>query len=85
VDQEVEDVVPELARSLGVENDHTDHVARLGPHGDGDHRLEPLLLELRHILHARVLHGVFADELGGAGPCYPAGQALVEAEAHLAD
>jgi hypothetical protein len=85
VDQEVEDVVAELARGLGVEHDHPDHLAGLGPHRDGDHRLEALLLQLGHVLHARVLHRVLADELGRPGPGHPTGQTLVEAEPDLPD
>ncbi len=56
VHEEPEDVVVELARRLGVEDDHPDHGARAVEERDGHHRLEALLLELRHVLHARVLH-----------------------------
>ena len=85
VDEEVEHVVLELARRLGVEDDDPDHVAGLGQDRDRDHRLEVLLLELGHELHPRVRHRVLADELGGLGACDPAGEALVDAQPDLPD
>ena len=85
VDEEVEDVVVELARRLRVQDDHPDHVAGLGEDRYRDHRLEALLLELGDVLHPRVLHRVLADELRGLRPGDPARQALVDAEPQLAD
>ena len=84
VDEEVEDVVVELARRLGVQDDHADHVAGAVQERHGDHRLEALLLELRHVLHARVVHRALADELGRARARDPAGQPLVDAPLELA-
>ena len=84
VDQEVEHVVLELARRLCVEDHHADHVAVAGEDRHRDHRLEALLVELRHELHARVLERALADELGRLGARDPAGQPLVEPPAELA-
>ena len=84
VHEELEDVVVELARRLGVQDHHTDHGAGAVEQGHGDHRLEALLLELRHVLHARVLHRPLADELGRARARDPAGQSLVDAPLELA-
>ena len=82
--EEVEHALVELARGDGVQHDDAQHLARAGGHGDGDHRLEVLLLELGHVLHARVRERVLADERGLAGPCDPARQPLVEGELDLA-
>ena len=84
VHEEVEHALVELARGHGVEHDDAQHLARPGGHRDGDHRLEVLLLELGHVLHARVRQRVLADERGLAGPCDPACQPLVEGELDLA-
>ena len=72
VDQEVEHVVVELARGLGVQDDDADHVAVAGQDRHGHHRLEALLVQLGHELHARVLERALADELGRLGPRDPA-------------
>ena len=82
--EEVEHALVELARGHGVQHDDAQHLARAGGHRDGDHRLEVLLLELGHVLHARVRQRVLADERGLAGPCDPACQPLVEGELDLA-
>ena len=83
VHEKVEHSVVELARRLRMENHHTEHVAVAGEHRHGDHRLEALLLELRHVLHARVVERVVADELGRLGARDPAGQALVDPQPSL--
>ena len=85
VHEEVEHSVVELARRLGMEDDHTDHVAVAREHGHGDHRLELLLLELRHVLHARVVERVVADELGRLRARDPAGEPLADPPAERAD
>ena len=54
VHEEVQDVVLELARRLRVQHDDADHPLALADDRDGDHRLEALLLDLRHVLHARI-------------------------------
>ena len=83
VHQEVEHVVVELPRRLGVQHHHADHVAGLGQDGHGHHRLKALLLELRHVAHARVLERVLADEGGRLRAGHPAGEPLVQAPAEL--
>jgi hypothetical protein len=85
VDEEVHDVPVELARRLGVQHDHADHVAVAGEDRHRDHRLEAFLVQLGHELHARVLERALADELGRLGARDPAGQPLVEAPFELAD
>jgi hypothetical protein len=85
VHEKVEHSVVELARRLGMENHHTQDVAGAREHRHGDHRLEVLLLELRHVLHARVVHRVVADELGGLGAGDPPGQALLRPPGERAD
>ena len=85
VHEELEDVVVELARRLGVQDDHPDHRARAVQERHGHHRLEALLLELGHVLHARVLHRALADELGRARARDPAGQTFVDAPLELPD
>ena len=86
VHQKVEHAVVELARGLGMENDHT-HYASVawGEHRHCDHRLELLLLELGHVLHARVAHRVVADELRRLRARDPPGEPLVDAPAQRAD
>ena len=61
-DEEVDLVVRELPRRLGVGGDDADHVARAADDGEREQRLEALLLELREVLRARVGEGVVADE-----------------------
>ena len=85
VHEKVEHSVVELARSLGMENHHTQDVAVAGHHRHGHHRLEALLLELRHVLHARVVERVVADELRRLRPRDPTRQALVHPPGELAD
>ncbi len=67
--EEVDLVVRELARRLGVRGDDADHVAGAPDHRHREQRLELLLLELREVLRARVGEGVVADErrLGALG------------------
>ena len=85
VHEKVEHSVVELARRLRMENHHTQHVAVAGHHRHGHHRLEALLLELRHVLHARVIECVVANELGRLGSGDPPRQALVQSPGELAD
>ena len=85
VHEKVEHSVVELARRLRMENDHTQHVAVAREHRHGDHRLEALLLELRHVLHARIVERVLADELRRLRARDPAGEPLVDAPAERAD
>ena len=54
VHEEVQHALVELARSDGVQHDDAQHLARARGHRHGHHRLEVLLLELGHVLHARV-------------------------------
>ncbi len=60
-----------------------DHVAGLGEDRHRDHRLELVLVQLRHVLHARVIHRVLGDELRRLRAGDPAGEALVDAEPEL--
>jgi hypothetical protein len=83
VNQELERVLGELARSLGVENDHADRLPGAREDRNRGHRLEPLLVEDREELRARVGHRALADELGLAVPGHPSGEPLVET--HLDD
>jgi hypothetical protein len=85
VDEERQDALVELAGRLGVQHHCAQRRPRARRDGDRDHRLEALLLELGHVLHARVGHRVLADELGRPVPRHPAGEPLVEAELHAAD
>jgi hypothetical protein len=84
VHEKVHDSVVELARRLCVQNHHSEHVAVAREDRDRDHGLEALLLELGHVLHARVVERVVADELGRLGPGHPAGEPLVDAPRELA-
>jgi hypothetical protein len=85
VHQEVEDSLVELARRRGVHDDDADDVA--GAPGDrhGGHGLEALLLELGHVLHARVGERVVADEGGLVVARHPARQPLVEPQLDATD
>ena len=83
--EEVEHPAVELARCLGVQHDDPDDLARARRHRHGDHRLEALLVQLGHVLHARVGERVLADELGRVVAGHPAREPLVDAELDLAD
>jgi hypothetical protein len=85
VHEEVENALVELARGDRVQDHDAQHLARARGHRDGHHRLEVLLLELGHVLHARVREGVLADERSLTGARHPARQPLVQGELHLAD
>ena len=85
VHKKVEDSVVEFARRLRMENHHTEHLAVARHDRNGHHRLEALLLELRHVLHPRVVERVVADELGRLRARDPAGQALVDPPGELVD
>ena len=68
-----------------MQDHHADHVAVARHDRNGHHRLEALLLELGHVLHARVVERVVADELRRLRSGDPSGQALVRPPAELAD
>jgi hypothetical protein len=84
VHQQLQRILGELVRRLGVQDDHSDRGSRPREDRDGHHRLEALLLERRDVLHPRVLHGFIADELGRAVARDPAGEPLVETHLHVA-
>ncbi len=85
VHEQLQRVLGELARGLGVEHDHAERVARARQDRDRDHRLEALLLQQRDVLHARVVHRALADELGRAMAGHPSGEALLDRELHAPD
>ena len=71
----------ELVRRLGVQRDHPHHAAVAVEHRNGHERLEPLLLELREVLHPRVLERLLLDERRTPGLHHPSGEALPELHA----
>src|SRR2546425_6262668 len=52
----------ELPRRLGVQADDADGITVPAEQRDRHERLEPLLLELGHVVEARVVESVLADE-----------------------
>ena len=70
----------ELARRLGVQRDHADHVAGLGPQRRGAERLVLLLLGLRDDPDPRVGERVVRDEQRLVVLGHPAGEALAALE-----
>ena len=85
VREQLERVLAELVRGLGVEHDHPDRLGRAAQDGDRRHRLEVLLAQQRHVLHARVGHRLVADELGRAMAGHPAGESLLDGEVDVVD
>ena len=83
-DDEVDLVVGELARRLRVRGDRADRLAGAPDDRHGEERLEPLLLELRHVLHPRVGERVVADERRLAVLDRPPREALAALERDLA-
>ena len=77
--------VGELAGGDGVEREGADRVAALAEHRDRDERLEFFLLELRHVLHARVAERVLADERGLAAVERPPGKPFATLQLDLTD
>jgi hypothetical protein len=83
--EELDLVLRELARRLGVHRDDADHGAVLAEDRDRDKRLEPLLIELRHVLHAGVGEKVVADEGGLLLLRHPPGEPFAPFEGDAAD
>jgi hypothetical protein len=81
--EEVDLVVRELARRLRVRGDCADRIARAAEDRERQQRLEPLLLELGHVLRARIGSRVVADERGLAVLGRPPGEALPALERDL--
>ena len=84
-DEEVDLGLGELARRLGVERDRRRSPRRPAEDRDREERLEPLLLELRDVLVARVVERVVADERRLAALGRPPGEPLAALEPDLAD
>ena len=82
--EEVDLVVGELARRLRVGGDHADRLARAPDDRHGEQGLEALLLELGHVLHARIRERVLADEGRLAPLRRPPGETLAPLERDLA-
>ena len=82
---EVDLVVGELPRGLGVRGDRADRLARAADDRHGEQRLVALLLELRHVLHPRIGERVLADERRLAVLCGPPREALAPLERDLPD
>src|SRR3990170_8687247 len=83
--EEVDLVIRELARSLGVGGDHTDRFAGTIDERHCEQRLEPLLLELRNVFRPRIGEGLVADERWLAVLRSTPGKALTAFERDLAD
>ena len=83
-DEEVDLVVRELPRRLGVGGDDADRVARAADDREREQRLEPLLLELGEVLRPRVRQRVVADEGRLAALRRPPGEALAALHDDLA-
>ena len=82
-DDEVDLVVRELARRFRVRRDRADRLTCPPDDRHGEERLEPLLLELGHVLHPRVGERVVADERRLAVLHRPPGEALAALERDL--
>src|SRR5207245_820991 len=61
-DEELHLLICELARRLRVKRDDTNHLIVPPNYRNRDQRLEPLLLELRHILHTRISESVVTNK-----------------------
>ena len=85
VDEEVGVGLGELARRLGVQRDHADHVTGLATQRHGDDRLVLLLVGLGHDLGARVGERALGQEDGLVVLGDPARQALAALEPQAVD
>src|SRR5207253_7196970 len=84
-DQELGLGVRELARRLGVQRDRRDGRTGLVEDRHRYKRLEPLLLQFRDVLEARVRDGVLPDQDRLAVLQGPPGDALTTLERDLSD
>ena len=80
--EQIEYVLTELARRLGVQNDDADHVAVPIDERDRDHRLKALLVELGYVAHTWVFEGFLLDERWRPVASDPTGQSFADAQAY---
>ena len=74
-----------LPRRLGMGADDADHGPVARSDRDAEKRLEPLFLELRHVLHARIVEQVVGNERGLVALGRPPREALAALERDAAD
>ena len=79
-DDEVDIGLRELVRSLRVRGDDSDHAAVAGLHRNAEERLVAVLLQLGHVLDARIGEQVLAHVGGLAMLRRPPGEALAALE-----